>query len=102
MLGRTSFTFVETAGDLAHGIHFFFVLDRKREEIDALPGLFRCCGGHKYRRIAIVHKSRTVGLRCHTADVYRQFTAGEVHFISLKLTHSFLLLDALASTFFLL
>ena len=75
---RTAFAFDETAGDLAHGVHFFFEFDLQREEIDALPGLV--ADGHcgQDLSIAVAGEDGAAGLFGHAAGLESQRTSRDL------------------------
>ena len=79
----TSFSFQETSGDLAHGVHFFFIIDREREEIDSLSGLFGMGSGGDDGGIPVRKPDSSAGLLSHFSDFSAEFATGKLHFKNL-------------------
>ena len=87
MLAGLALSLVKAAGDLAYSVHFFLVLHRQGEEINALSGFVRGCGGTQQGGISVMHKRAAVGLLPHSADVYRQGSACQFHGIGLVIVY---------------
>ena len=74
-IGSSAFALFETAGNFAHGEHFFFVIHGKGEEIHSFARLFRHTHRHVHHGIAAAHKTRPVCLFGVLADFHGKFSA---------------------------
>ena len=79
MLTCLSLSFIESARDLSYGIHFLFVFYTQREEINPVSRFVGRCSGRQDYRVAIMHKSRAVGLFCHTVYINCQGSSCQFH-----------------------
>ncbi len=70
--GSSAFTFYKATRNLTGGILFFFVIYRKREKINAFPGLFGDRGGNQYNRVTVPHQSCAIGLFGYLPDFNHQ------------------------------
>ena len=89
ILASLAFSFVETAGDLTHSVHFLFILYTQREEIDTVSGLLGSGCGTENSGITIVHECTSVCLLTYTVNIYNQRSACKIHLVTL--IHKFLL-----------
>ena len=64
---RSALSFEVRTGDFAYCVHLFFIVNRKREEINALSWLFWCCNSNMNCCVTVVNKTRTVCKLCHLA-----------------------------------
>ena len=70
IFGSLPLPLVKAAGNLSHSIQFLFKFHTQREEINPFPGLFRSCSRTEHRRFSILHKSTTICLLSHFADLH--------------------------------
>ena len=83
ILAGTALSLQKASGNFTYGIHFFFIINAQREEIDTFSGLVRCSCGRQQGSLTIRQPYSTVGLLCHFADLSTQFAAGQLHFKNL-------------------
>ena len=76
MLACLTFSFIESSWNLAYCVHFFFIFNTQREEIDSFSWLLGCCCSRKHSCITIMHQSCTVSLLCNTTNIYSQCSSG--------------------------
>ena len=85
LLGGTAFAFQESAGDLAHSVHFLFKIHRQREEVDALAGRFGSGDVDHHRGVAEANQAGAVGQACHLAGLEADGLAGKFGFKDFKI-----------------
>ena len=62
LIGSSALALFESAGNFAHGEHFFFVINGEREEIHSFARLFRHTNGNVHHSVAATHEARPVRL----------------------------------------
>ena len=72
LFGRLALALEEAAGDAARGVGVFAVVDRQRQEIDALARGGRVAGGDEDHGVARAHDDGAVGLLRELAGFERQ------------------------------
>ena len=92
LLAGSSLSAEEAAGDPAHGIELLFVVDGKREIIDALTGRFGRRRGRKHDGVAVSHQRGSVGELRESAGLDLKLTAGDLglensHFLKHSFTY---------------
>ena len=76
---RFAFAFDEAAGNLADGVHLFFVIDSEREKVSVFTRFLRARSRDENGRVAITDQCGTAGLFSQFADFNHQRAAGEIH-----------------------
>ena len=72
LLARLAFALEEAAGDPARRVGVLAVVDRQRQEVDALARVRRGAGGHEHHRVARAHDDGAVRLLGQPAGLDRQ------------------------------
>ena len=93
LLRRAAFALEEAARDASGREGLFLVVDRKRKEIDALPGLLLRHRGTEHGGFAIGHEHGAVRLAGDPACLDDQRTAAPGQFLPVNRKHSFILPD---------
>ena len=77
LVACSAFSFLETAGNLADGVHFLFVVNAQREKVHTVAGCFaHRCVDHNHG-ISATHYARTVGLSAICACFDGHFSAAD-------------------------